>query len=194
MEAGEAETLGALVTENLADLIMERDRVLGLRQMAQDLLDASHDSKFAKLLETMKDPRFSQEKMLIFTEHRDTANFLTEELEKRGLDAAMPPRHVPPSCPTRAPRRGRRSGPAGGLPSVATTAPVRQPAARWAPPRRRAPGRAGSPVPLDQVPGLNQAPRQSMAPTPKSKITETSTPSTPDTGPVVTCGPSAPFR
>jgi len=85
VEAGEAETLGALVTENLADLIMERDRVLGLRQMAQDLLDASHDSKFAKLLETMKDPRFSREKMLIFTEHRDTANFLTEELEKRGF-------------------------------------------------------------------------------------------------------------
>ena len=46
----------------------------------------------------------------------------------------------------------------------------------------------------DQVPGLNQAPRQSMAPTPKSKITETSTPSTPWTLPVVTCGPSAPFR
>jgi len=32
-----------------------------------------------------------------------------------------------------------------------------------------------------------------MAPTPKSKITLTSAPSTPDTGPVVTCGPPAPF-
>ena len=47
---------------------------------------------------------------------------------------------------------------------------------------------------LHQAPGLNQAPRQSMAPTPKSKITLTSTPSTPCTLPVVTCGPSAPFR
>ncbi len=59
----------------------------------------------------------------------------------------------------------------------------------FAPPRSD-----GAERPGDQVPGLNQAPRQSMAPTPKSKITLTSTPSTPETGPVVTCGPSAPFR
>ena len=85
VEASETETLGALVTENLADLIMERDRVHSLRQMAQDLLDAGHDSKFAKLLETMKDPRFAPEKMLVFTEHRDTANFLTEALERLGF-------------------------------------------------------------------------------------------------------------
>jgi SNF2 family DNA or RNA helicase len=85
VEANETETLGALVTENLADLIMERDRVLSLRQMAQDLLEAGHDSKFSKLLDTMKDPRFANEKMLVFTEHRDTANFLTEELERLGF-------------------------------------------------------------------------------------------------------------
>jgi superfamily II DNA or RNA helicase len=85
VEASETETLGALVTENLADLIMERDRVLSLRQMAQDLLDAGRDSKFSRLLDTMKDPRFAQEKMLVFTEHRDTANFLTEELERLGF-------------------------------------------------------------------------------------------------------------
>ena len=85
VEIGETETLGALVTENLADLIMERDRVMSLRRQAQGLLDAGHDSKFSKLLETMKDPRFTQEKMLIFTEHRDTANFLTEELERLGF-------------------------------------------------------------------------------------------------------------
>jgi len=85
VEASETETLGALVTENLADLIMERDRVLSLRQMAQDLLDAGRDSKFSRLLETMKDPRFAEEKMLVFTEHRDTANFLTEALERLGF-------------------------------------------------------------------------------------------------------------
>jgi SNF2 family DNA or RNA helicase/transcriptional regulator with XRE-family HTH domain len=85
VETGEAETLGALVTENLADLLMERDRVLTLRQMAQDLINSGRDSKFSKLLDTMKDPRFAQEKMLVFTEHRDTANFLTEELERLGF-------------------------------------------------------------------------------------------------------------
>ncbi|MBR0752115.1 DUF3883 domain-containing protein [Bradyrhizobium jicamae] len=85
VEVGESETLGALVTENLADLIHERDRVLSLRQMAQGLLDAGRESKFAKLLETMKDPRFTNEKMLVFTEHRDTANYLTEQLERLGF-------------------------------------------------------------------------------------------------------------
>ena len=85
VEAGESEALGALITENLADLLHERDRVLSLRQMAQHLLDAGRESKFAKLLETMKDPRFANEKMLVFTEHRDTANYLTEQLERLGF-------------------------------------------------------------------------------------------------------------
>jgi superfamily II DNA/RNA helicase/transcriptional regulator with XRE-family HTH domain len=85
VEAGESESLGALVTENLADLSHERDRVLSLRQMAQDLLEAGRESKFEKLLDTMKDPRFSSDKMLVFTEHRDTANYLTEQLERLGF-------------------------------------------------------------------------------------------------------------
>jgi hypothetical protein len=84
-EAAESESLGALVTENLADLIHERDRVFSLRQMAQHLLAAGRESKFAKLLDTMKDPRFANEKMLVFTEHRDTANYLTEQLERLGF-------------------------------------------------------------------------------------------------------------
>jgi hypothetical protein len=93
VEDSEAETLGALVTENLADLIMERDRVLSLRKMAQDLLASGHDSKFAKLLDTMEDPRFANEKMLVFTEHRDTANFLTEELGRLGFTGQVAQLH-----------------------------------------------------------------------------------------------------
>ena len=85
VEAGETETLGALVTENLADLILERDRVHSLCQMAQDLLQTGRESKFDRLLDTMKDPRFADEKMLVFTEHRDTANYLTEQLERLGF-------------------------------------------------------------------------------------------------------------
>jgi hypothetical protein len=93
VEAGESETLGALVTENLADLIHERDRVLSLHQMAQELLDAGRESKFAKLLDTMKDPRFADEKMLVFTEHRDTANYLTEQLERLGFASRVAQLH-----------------------------------------------------------------------------------------------------
>lgn len=85
VEAGETETLGALVTENLADLILERDRVHSLCRMAQDLLQTGRELKFDRLLDTMKDPRFADEKMLVFTEHRDTANYLTEQLERLGF-------------------------------------------------------------------------------------------------------------
>jgi hypothetical protein len=74
-------------------------------------------------------------------------------------------------------RRNQHRMWAGGAATISTS--------KSRPPRPQDPR-----TPVDQVPGLNQAPRQSMAPTPKSKINETSTPSTPETGPVVTCGPS----
>ncbi len=83
-EAGEAEALGATVTEALADLIVERDHVVSLRRLAEDLLDRGEESKFARLRETMEDPRFAGEKMLIFTEHRDTAEYLRSRLEALG--------------------------------------------------------------------------------------------------------------
>jgi superfamily II DNA or RNA helicase len=92
-EAGEAAALGATLTENLADLIVERDVVAELRDLAQDLLDRGLESKFARLLETMKDPRFSGEKMLVFTEHRDTANYLTERLEALGFTGQVAQLH-----------------------------------------------------------------------------------------------------
>jgi superfamily II DNA or RNA helicase len=92
-EAAEADTLGAMITENLADLIMERDRVIRLREMAQTLLDSGRESKFARLLEAMTDPSFAQEKMLVFTEHRDTANYLTDKLEALGFTGRVAQLH-----------------------------------------------------------------------------------------------------
>ena len=53
--------------------------------MAQDILNTGRESKFDRLLDTMKDRRFANEKMLVFTEHRDTANYLTEQLERLGF-------------------------------------------------------------------------------------------------------------
>jgi superfamily II DNA/RNA helicase len=37
------------------------------------------------LAETMREPQFRDEKMLIFTEHRDTANYLANRLEAIGF-------------------------------------------------------------------------------------------------------------
>ena len=88
VETGEAETLSALVTENLADLIMERDRVMSTPPDGAGpprLRPLTPKFSPSLLQNTMKDPRFAQEKMLVFTEHRDTANYLTEELERLGF-------------------------------------------------------------------------------------------------------------
>ena len=41
-------------------------------------------SKFEKLLEVLSDPRFKDEKMIVFTEHRDTLTFLVRRLEGMG--------------------------------------------------------------------------------------------------------------
>jgi hypothetical protein len=92
-EPAEADTLGATITENLADLIMERDRVIELRQMAQAVLDSGQEAKFARLLEAMKNPSFALEKMLVFTEHRDTANYLTDRLEALGFTGRVAQLH-----------------------------------------------------------------------------------------------------
>jgi superfamily II DNA/RNA helicase len=92
-EQAESDALGATLTENLADLIMERDRVIELRQTAQAVLDSGQEAKFTRLLEAMKNPRFAQEKMLVFTEHRDTANYLTDKLEALGFTGRVAQLH-----------------------------------------------------------------------------------------------------
>ena len=71
--------------ETLADLMVERDTVDGLVRQADKVLARGNESKFAKLLETMREPQFRDEKMLIFTEHRDTANYLANRLEAIGF-------------------------------------------------------------------------------------------------------------
>ena len=83
-ERSEDGALEATTARTLADLIVERDRVEHLRKLAMSVLDRGSEAKFSKLLEAMKEPRFRDEKLLIFTEHRDTANYLTERLEALG--------------------------------------------------------------------------------------------------------------
>lgn len=92
-EEAEAEALGATVTEILSELVEERDCVEGLRRKALALLDVGQEAKFSRLLETMKDSRFADEKMLVFTEHRDTANYLTSRLEALGFTGQVAQLH-----------------------------------------------------------------------------------------------------
>ncbi len=79
-EAAEDKLLQGVIAVSLAKLIAERDQVVELRNLAQKVYDAGVDSKFEKLREVLTDSRFADEKMLIFTEHRDTMDFLVRRL------------------------------------------------------------------------------------------------------------------
>ncbi len=79
-EAGEDTLLQGVIAESLAELIAEREQVVALRQLAQHVYEAGADSKFQRLREVITDSRFAHEKMLIFTEHRDTLSFLVRRL------------------------------------------------------------------------------------------------------------------
>ena len=80
----ERELLAADTSQNIADLESERDEVDRLCRLAKAVDDLGHDSKFAKLSEWL-DTLPGNEKLIIFTEHRDTLESLKRRLEGRGL-------------------------------------------------------------------------------------------------------------
>ncbi len=84
-EAFEEAALGGLVTTALSGLREERAEVEVLLSQARRLADAGNDSKFEKLRAVMADSDFAQEKLIVFTEHRDTAEFLMHRLEGLGF-------------------------------------------------------------------------------------------------------------
>ena len=49
------------------------------------MADEGEDSKFEKLRGVLRDPAFAREKFIVFTEHRDTAEFLVRRLEGLGF-------------------------------------------------------------------------------------------------------------
>ena len=83
-EVFESQALAGTVAVTLAELEAERAKVAGLLDKARRLFDAGEESKFEKLREVLGDPRYLDEKLIIFTEHRDTAEFLVRRLEGLG--------------------------------------------------------------------------------------------------------------
>ena len=83
-EAAEDKLLQGVIAASLTDLLAEKEQVRGLRDLAQRVYDAGHESKFEKLREVITDPRFTGEKLIVFTEHRDTLNFLVRRLNGLG--------------------------------------------------------------------------------------------------------------
>jgi SNF2 family DNA or RNA helicase len=83
-EVAEDKLLQGVVAASLADLLAEKDQVEKLRDLAKKVYDAGVESKFEKLREILTDPKFGGEKFIVFTEHRDTLNFLVGRLEGMG--------------------------------------------------------------------------------------------------------------
>jgi superfamily II DNA or RNA helicase/DNA-binding XRE family transcriptional regulator len=84
-EREEEELLGGVIAVSLAQLIVERERVEGLIALAERVHDRGEESKFEKLREVLRDPRFAGEKVIIFTEHRDTQDFLARRFQGLGF-------------------------------------------------------------------------------------------------------------
>lgn len=84
-EKTEDELLGGFIATSLAQLIVEREQVDQLIALAERVHGEGQESKFEKLGEVLRDPKFANEKVIIFTEHRDTQDFLVRRFEGRGL-------------------------------------------------------------------------------------------------------------
>jgi len=83
-EVAEEKLLQGVIASSLAELVAERKQVERLRDLAQRVHDLGQESKFDKLHAVITDPKFADEKLIIFTEHRDTLDFLVRRLGGMG--------------------------------------------------------------------------------------------------------------
>jgi len=83
-EIAEEKLLQGVVAASLTDLQAEKEQVKQLLDLARKVHDGGHESKFEKLREVLTDSRFSGEKFIVFTEHRDTLEFLVKRLGGMG--------------------------------------------------------------------------------------------------------------
>lgn len=84
-EVEERRAVRGVIATSLAELEAECIMVRGLVRLAEQVYDRGQESKFEKLHELLSDPKYRNEKVLIFTEHRDTLNFLVRRLEGMGF-------------------------------------------------------------------------------------------------------------
>jgi SNF2 family DNA or RNA helicase len=84
-EVAEDNLLQGVVASSLADLLAEREHVKGLIALGRKVFEAGQESKFERLREVLADPSYADEKLIIFTEHRDTLDFLVRRLNGLGF-------------------------------------------------------------------------------------------------------------
>lgn len=84
-EVAEDRGTSALLASSVTELRSERAEVESLVALAHTVLAQADEAKFQRLRELVRDPRFAGEKLLIFTEHRDTLTYLHDRLEALGF-------------------------------------------------------------------------------------------------------------
>lgn len=89
VEKIEDQLLTALAAVSLADLEAERIQISHILDLAHKVYDMGQESKFECLRQVLSDPQFQNEKMIIFTEHRDTLEFLVRRLEGIGYSGQV---------------------------------------------------------------------------------------------------------
>ncbi|MBI2841718.1 MAG: DUF3883 domain-containing protein [Acidobacteria bacterium] len=83
-EQSEEQLLQGVVAASLTDLVAEREQVVALRDLARRVFDRGVEAKFERLREVIESERFGNEKLIVFTEHRDTLEFLLRRLHGMG--------------------------------------------------------------------------------------------------------------
>jgi hypothetical protein len=84
-EIAEDQALGGVMALTLGELEAERREVQELLDLSRRVYDLGEESKFNRLAEVIRDPQYQDEKLLIFTEYRDTLTFLVRRLEGLGF-------------------------------------------------------------------------------------------------------------
>ncbi|NUO09868.1 MAG: DUF3883 domain-containing protein [Candidatus Brocadia sp.] len=83
-ELAEEKILQGVIAASLTDLLAEKEQVNQLLILAKKVYGTGMESKFERLREILTDPKFKGEKFIIFTEHRDTLEFLVKRLTGLG--------------------------------------------------------------------------------------------------------------
>ncbi len=84
-ECSEDEALEGVLATSLAELEEELQQVEMLLALARQVYAEGEESKLEKLRGILREPQYQQEKLIIFTEHRDTLDFLVRRLEGMGF-------------------------------------------------------------------------------------------------------------
>ena len=114
--------LGAVTAVTIEELRREIEVLQGLRAHALALVDAGDESKFEKLREVLEDPRYAADKWLVFSEHRDTVDFLVRRIEGLGYSDQVAVIHGGMAWPEREEQVERFRDPDGARFLVATDA------------------------------------------------------------------------